>query len=40
MKKLSCRINFEYDIIKANGGEIKVETNEKANTVFIIQLPL
>ena len=29
-----------YDIVKAHGGEIKVETNEKAGTVFIIQLPL
>ena len=27
-----------YDIIKAHGGEIKVETNEGEGTEFIIQL--
>ena len=29
-----------YDIIKAHGGEIKVETKEGEETEFIIQLPV
>jgi signal transduction histidine kinase len=29
-----------YDIIKAHGGEIKVETKEGEGAEFIIQLPL
>jgi signal transduction histidine kinase len=29
-----------YDIIKAHGGEIKVETKEGEGSEFIIQLPL
>ncbi|MEO6290954.1 MAG: sensor histidine kinase [Ginsengibacter sp.] len=29
-----------YDIIKAHGGEIKVETREGEGTEFIIQLPV
>ena len=29
-----------YDIIKAHGVEIKVETNEVEGTTFIIQLPI
>jgi two-component system NtrC family sensor kinase len=33
-------IQTTYDIIKAHGGEIKVETNEGEGTTFIIQLPL
>ena len=28
-----------YDIIKAHGGEIKVETKEGEGAEFIIQLP-
>ena len=28
-----------YDIIKAHGGEIKVETKEGEGSEFIIQLP-
>jgi signal transduction histidine kinase len=32
-------IQTGYDIIKAHGGEIKVETNENEGTEFIIQLP-
>jgi len=31
---------LSYDIIKAHGGEIKVETKEGEGTAFIIQLPL
>lgn len=29
-----------YDIVKAHGGEIKVETEEGEGAVFIFQLPL
>ncbi|MEO8766349.1 MAG: ATP-binding protein [Ginsengibacter sp.] len=33
-------LSLSYDIIKAHGGEINVETKEGAFTEFIIQLPL
>ncbi len=33
-------IQTSYDIIKAHGGEIKVETKEGEGTTFIIQLLL
>jgi two-component system, NtrC family, sensor kinase len=33
-------LSISYDIIKAHGGEIKVETHDKEGTKFIIQLPL
>jgi two-component system NtrC family sensor kinase len=33
-------LSLSYDIIKAHGGEIKVETKEAEGTVFIIQLPI
>jgi len=29
-----------YDIIKAHGGELKVETKEGQGTEFIIRLPI
>ena len=29
-----------YDIIKANGGQIKVETKEGEGAEFIIELPI
>jgi signal transduction histidine kinase len=32
-------LSLAYDIIKAHGGELKVETKEKEGTTFIIQLP-
>ncbi len=32
-------IQMSYDIIKAHGGEIKVETKEGEGTQFIITLP-
>ncbi len=32
-------LSLSYDIIKAHGGEIKVETKEEEGTAFIIQLP-
>jgi two-component system NtrC family sensor kinase len=33
-------IQMSYDIVKAHGGEIKVETKEGEGAEFIIQLPL
>ncbi|MFI5185330.1 MAG: ATP-binding protein [Chitinophagales bacterium] len=33
-------LSLSYDIVKAHGGEIKVETKEAEGTTFIIQLPV
>ena len=33
-------LSLSYDIVKAHGGEIKVETKEGEGTVFTIILPL
>jgi signal transduction histidine kinase len=33
-------LSLSYDIVKAHGGEIKVETKEEEGTMFIIQLPV
>jgi signal transduction histidine kinase len=33
-------LSLSYDIVKAHGGEIKVETKEADGTEFIIQLPI
>ncbi|MEO8860230.1 MAG: ATP-binding protein [Ginsengibacter sp.] len=33
-------LSLSYDIIKAHGGEIKVETKQDEGTTFIIQLPV
>ena len=33
-------LSLSYDIIKAHGGELKVETKEGEGTVFTIQLPV
>ena len=32
-------IQTSYDIVKAHGGEIKVETKEAEGSTFTIQLP-
>jgi len=32
-------LSLSYDIVKAHGGDIKVETKEGEGTEFIIQLP-
>ena len=32
-------LSLSYDIVKAHGGELKVETNEGEGSVFIFQLP-
>ena len=33
-------LSLAYDIIKAHGGEIRVETKEEEGSEFIIQLPV
>jgi signal transduction histidine kinase len=33
-------LSLSYDIVKAHGGELKVETKEGEETKFIIQLPV
>jgi signal transduction histidine kinase len=33
-------IQTGYDIVKAHGGDLKVETKEGMGTAFIIQLPI
>ena len=33
-------LSLSYDIIKAHGGELKVESGEGEGTTFIIQLPV
>ena len=33
-------LSLSYDIIKAHGGELKVETKEGEGAEFIIQLPV
>ena len=33
-------LSLSYDIVKAHGGELKVETKEGEGSVFVIQLPI
>jgi len=33
-------LSLSYDIVKAHGGELKVETREGEGSEFIIQLPV
>jgi signal transduction histidine kinase len=33
-------LSLNYDIVKAHGGEIKVESKEGEGSVFTIQLPV
>ena len=33
-------LSLSYDIIKAHGGEIKVNTRENEDSEFIVELPL
>jgi len=33
-------LSLSYDIVKAHGGEIKVETKQGEGSEFIIQLPV
>jgi signal transduction histidine kinase len=39
MKKNKKIVSLSYDIVKAHGGELSVETKEGEETKFIIQLP-
>ncbi len=32
-------LSLSYDIVKAHGGELKLNTNEHEGTAFTIQLP-
>jgi len=36
----TLKLSLGYDIIKAHGGEIKVETKEHEGSEFIIKLPI
>lgn len=43
MKSINLRksvIQINYDIIKAHGGELKVESKEGEGSEFVIQLPV
>ncbi|MBC7536598.1 MAG: HAMP domain-containing histidine kinase, partial [Ferruginibacter sp.] len=33
-------LSLAYDIVKAHGGELKVETKEGEGTTFTIQIPI
>ena len=33
-------LSLSYDIVKAHGGELKVDTKEGEGSEFIIQLPI
>ena len=33
-------LSLAYDIVKAHGGELKVETKENEGSVFTIQIPI
>ena len=33
-------LSLSYDIVKAHGGELKVETKEGKGTTFIVLLPV
>jgi signal transduction histidine kinase len=33
-------LSLSYDIVKAHGGELKVETNESEGSIFNILIPL
>ena len=33
-------LSLAYDIVKAHGGEIKVETKEREGSEFIITMPI
>jgi len=32
-------LSLSYDIVKAHGGELRVETREGEGSIFFIQLP-
>jgi two-component system NtrC family sensor kinase len=33
-------LSLAYDIVKAHGGELKVETRQNEGSTFVIQLPI
>jgi signal transduction histidine kinase len=33
-------LSLSYDIVKAHGGELKVETNEGEGSAFVVSLPI
>jgi C4-dicarboxylate-specific signal transduction histidine kinase len=33
-------LSLSYDIVKAHGGELKVETKEREGSEFILKLPI
>jgi signal transduction histidine kinase len=33
-------LSLAYDIVKAHGGEIRVETKEGEGSEFVVQLPI
>jgi len=33
-------LSLAYDIVKAHGGEVKVETKEEISSEFIVSLPV
>ena len=33
-------LSLSYDIVKAHGGELKLETKENEGSVFTIQIPI
>ena len=39
-KSVAIRDQTTYDIVKAHGGELRVETKEGEGSEFIIQLPV
>ncbi len=39
-KRTDLGLSLSYDIIKAHGGELKVETKEGHGAEFIVQLPV
>jgi signal transduction histidine kinase len=36
----SLGLSLSYDIVKAHGGELRVETKESEGSEFIVQFPL
>jgi len=40
LNQLKSVIQMSYDIVKAHGGELKVESEEGEGTTFIIELTI
>lgn len=38
--RVGINLSFSHDIVKAHGGELKVETKEGEGATFAIQLPV